>query len=159
MLCAGDWGNKLCNISNDLDTFYEEHGQENVVKVFISAGVNDMRYCSNGVYHFRSKINQLINKVELYFPQAKIFFQSVLPVYVENRFTVKNILDFNKMLYQICLQRKCYYLNIFGLFVSPWLTRNEHLYSDKVHLNKRGTAMLARIYILHINKERFNPII
>ena len=82
-------GNKLHNISSDLDTFYEEHGQENVVKVFISAGVNDMRYCSNGIYHLKTKITQLINKVELYFPKAKIFFQSVLPVYIENRHTVK----------------------------------------------------------------------
>ena len=151
--------NKLQNISSDLDTFYEEHGEENVVKVFISAGVNDMRYCSNGIYHLKTKITQLINKVELYFPHAKIFFQSVLPVYIENRHTVKNILDFNRMLYDICLQRKCYYLNIFGLFLSPWLKRNEYLYRDKVHLNRRGTAILARVYILHINKERFNPII
>ena len=153
-------GNKLSKISSDLDTFYEEHGQDNVVKVFISAGVNDLRYCTtNGVYHLRYQVINLISKINLYFPHAKVFFQSVLPVYVENRYTVKNILDFNRMLYEICSLKKCYYLNVFGLFLSPWSMRNDHLYSDRVHLNRRGIAILARVYILHINKERFNPII
>ena len=141
-------GNTIPKISKELDAYYEEHGDNNVVKVFVACGVNDIRYCTNGIYHFRSRINQLVDKINLYFPRAKVFFQSILPVFIENRFTVMNILNFNRLLYEVCLSKRCYYLDAFRHFLSPCgNVRNAKLYTDKVHLNKRGMAVLARIYI------------
>ena len=153
-------GRRISQISKVLDEVYEEHRDNNVVKVFVSTGVNDIRYCRNGIFHLRSQLNHLITKIHTYFPHAKVYFQSILPVHIENNFTVINILNFNKMLFEVCVSRRCYYLNVFNLFLSHWgNARNMRLYSDRVHLNKRGLAILARVYILHINKERFNPVI
>ena len=153
-------GRRIPKISKVLDEVYEEHRDKNVVKVFVSAGVNDVRYCTDGIFHLRSQINHLISKIQTYFPQAKVYFQSILPVHIENKFTVINILNFNRMIYEVCVSRRCYYLDVFKLILSPCgNVRNMRLYSDRVHLNKRGLAILARVYILHINRERFNPVI
>ena len=147
-------------ITKELDDFYGEHGDKDVGKVFVSAGINDIRYCRDGVRHLRSQITNLIERIRTYFPRAKIYFQSVLPVFIENKYIVGNTLNFNKMLYEICLEKRCFYLDIIRRFLSPFGgVRNESLYSDRVHLNKYGLAVLARVYILHINRDRFNPVL
>ena len=153
-------GIRLPKIMKELDDFYSEHGEKDVGKVFVSAGINDIRYCRDGIRHLRSQIIQLIERIRTYFPGAKIYFQSVLPVFIENNYIVRNTLSFNKMLYEICLDKRCFYLDIIRRFLSPiGDVRNECLYSDRVHLNKYGLAVLARVYILHINRDRFNPVL
>ena len=153
-------GSRLPKITKELDDFYGEHGDKDVGKVFVSAGINDIRYCRDGVRHLRSQITNLIERIRTYFPRAKIYFQSVLPVFIENKYIVGNTLNFNKMLYEICLEKRCFYLDIIRRFLSPFGgVRNESLYSDRVHLNKYGLAVLARVYILHINRDRFNPVL
>ena len=153
-------GIRLPKIMKELDDFYSEHDDKDVRKVFVSAGINDIRYCRDGIRHLRSQIVNLIERIRTYFPRAKIFFQSVLPVFIENNYIVRNTLSFNKMLYEICLEKRCFYLDIIRRFLSPTGdVRNECLYSDRVHLNKYGLAVLARVYILHINRDRFNPVL
>ena len=106
-------GSRISKISEYLDVMYDDHKDKNVSKVFLSVGVNDVRYCKGEVSYLRSQINNLITKVQTFFPHARVFFQSVLPVFIENQFTAINILKFNRMLYEVCLVRRCYYLDAF----------------------------------------------
>ena len=85
--------------------------------------------------------------------------QSVLPVHIDNDYTVKNINDYNKLLFLLCAQNKCYYIDAFTYFLDHnGQYRNQNLYKDRVHLNHYGISLLARNYIYLMNNKRFNPI-
>ena len=153
-------GFKIWQGSQALDDFYSEHGGNyDVRNVFVSLGINDIRYSRHGVLFLRRVLVNLIHKIKRYFPSCNIYMQSVLPVYIDNEYTVKNINDYNKLLFLLCAQEKCYYIDAFRYFLDQnGQYRNQNLYKDKVHLNHYGVGLLARNYIYLINNKRFNPI-
>ena len=84
--------------------------------------------------------------------------QSLIPIKRRNMFTAKNVLDFNRLIYEMCVLHKCYYMDIFKPFLNYYGSDiNSLLYTDEVHLNQYGTVMLARAYKAIINNFRFNP--
>ena len=144
-----------------MDEFYTSHSDSYDVKnVFISLGINDIRYLQHGVLFLRRHLVNLINKIKRYFgSKCNIYFQSVLPTEIEYRHTVRNILDFNKLLYIICAQESCFYIDAFRHFLdTKGNCINRALYRDRVHLNHRGVALLASNYIYLINNKGFNPL-
>ena len=155
-------GNKISHINNDIDTFYIERSENyDVTTIILAVGINDIRYCRKGINHLKSPLINLINKLKDYFPKCKIYIDSVIPIKINNQFTVSNIYKYNEMLYNICVMTQCYYIDTFSMFLYPGTyIRNVHLYKGpiSVHLNRRGLAVLAREYIHLINNERFNPL-
>ena len=106
----------------------------------------------------------------MYFPGSNIWFQSLIPLPIHNKWTVKNIEAYNKMLYNVCSISKVFYINLFDMFLSrnrfgTWL-RAEQLYCNNVdkngsiniHPNRHGWSLIARQYLSIIHSRSFNPI-
>ena len=152
-------GAKCMDINNSLKSFHSTyHHQYNVEKIFISIGTNDIRYCTKGVGHLKFFLNKLVHDTKELFPDAKIFLQSLLPIKRTNIFIGKNVVEFNKLIYEACVVHRCFYvdifrhfLNYFGNDISPLL------YKDEVHLNHYGIVILARTFKSIINGYKFNP--
>ena len=154
-------GDKISDISRRVDEYYENNDPDDVEKVIFSFGTNDIRF-RRGVSRFRIPILELINKTRLYFPKAIIYFQSVLPIKISRTFTAENFVNFNNMLLDICMNERCSYIDMFRIFLSPnGNDYNETLYrrGDPLHLNRKGTGILAA-WIKHaINRDRFYPFV
>ena len=160
-------GAKIRDVSLQLDDFYANGLTDGSVvdKVFVSIGTNDIRSCKeSGVGHLRSKLFKLISKIQLYFPDACIWFQSLLPLPIQDCWTVQNIEAYNGMLYDICSISKIFFLDCFRMFLAPVgngiLLRSEPLFlnRDNIHPNNRGLALIARKYLYLIHNRRFNPL-
>ena len=147
-------------------SFTDEISSPFVEKVVVCVGTNDIRNCrENGVRHLKRPLVSLMEKIKLIFPDATVWFQSLIPLIVQNQFSVKNIEQFNSLLFEVCSYMKVYYLNIFGMFLKfdrerRGVFRNEFLFinSKNIHLNKIGLGLLARSYIRIIHSNTFNPL-
>ena len=162
-------GAKIYHLSEILDQFFNgkhEYLEKNttptitsVKRVFVSVGTNDIRYAKDGVNHLYSPMQNLLEKIKLYYPNATVYVQSLLPQRVDNKHTVSNVLSFNKLLIKVCTVTQTMFLDILKNFLLPNMCRNTNLYcQDGVHLNYIGLGALARAYI-QIIRGRFNPII
>ena len=157
-------GAKIEDVSEQLDEFFLRNGEGVVDKVFISVGTNDIRLCKDsGVKHLRNKLFRLVDKVKLLFPGAKLWFQSLLPLPVQNAWTVGNVEKYNNMLYGVCSDKGVFYLDCFSMFLTPTgngdFLRYEPLFRPaNIHPNNRGLALLARKYISLIHSRKFNPL-
>ncbi len=162
---------KVENISAGGSTFHntqvalEEYHEKNkdnvdVKKVFISAGCNDIRYTySRGVQHLKAPITRLMIKVKSLFPNAEIYFHSVLPNAIKNKWTVSNVCGVNNLIRDCCKINKFYYLNVFNSFLTPGGRRNAMLFSDDVHPKRSSMGIIAKQYIrlIHNESSNFNP--
>ena len=160
-------GSTVGDVSTELDNFYTTGMSDGsiVEKVFVCVGTNDIRPCKeSGVSHLRGKLFKLISKIKLYFPGAKIWFQSLLPLPIQNCWTVQNIELYNKMLYEVCSTSSIFFIDCFNIFLAPTrsgiLLREEPLFvnSTNIHPNNRGFALIARKYLFLIHNRRFNPL-
>lgn len=161
VLNISEGGNKIRDIEKSIESFVIENGHlYNVQKVFVCCGANDIRYCKNGVGHLRNVVNNLICKIKVYFPLAKIIVQSLLPQSITHNQVFRNVLGFNRILYNACSQGEVYYMDVLRIFLNKDLRlRNENLFSDAVHPNKAGLGRLARTYIYNIHYNKFNPLL
>lgn len=156
--------------SKQIDSYFlsltDEHSSPVVEKFIICVGTNDIRNCrENGVRHLKRPLILLIEKIKLLFPDATVWFQSLIPLIVQNQFSVKNILQYNNLLFEVCSYMKIYFLDVFGIFLKydhkrQGLFRNEFLFvsSKNIHLNKIGLGLLAKTYIRIIHANKFNPL-
>ncbi|MCP4491103.1 MAG: hypothetical protein GY820_27875, partial [Gammaproteobacteria bacterium] len=132
-----------------------------VEKVFLSIGANDIRNLfSRDVGHLRAPLRRLVKSIrDLFGVQCKIYFQSLLPFEAQNRWTVRNVLAFNALLRGCCYDLKCYYINVFSLFVDHKGNRDCSLFRDAVHPLDRYLGRIARRYIeiIHPRAQGFNP--
>ena len=168
-------GAKIPDVSKDMDDFFTgthshfkntEDNLENlqIRNVFISIGTNDIRRLRNGTNHLYIPVENLLKKARTLFTGANIYFQAVLPMPLEEQYTVKNVLSFNNMVLRACAAQKCMYLDVFDKFLDPFCFPNKFLYRRNsssnradLHLNRLGLSVLARSYIDYI-RGRFNPI-
>ena len=155
-------GAKISQVEQSIDNFYMTDSDSIVEKVFLCVATNDIRNCyHNGVKHLKSPLIQLIRKVKLLFPKACVYFQSLIPLPVRNQTTIKNIMDTNYMIFDICKKERIYYLNVFWAFLGHDGYRNKNLFPknlNDIHPNKIGVGTLARFYIERIHSKRFNPL-
>ena len=131
-----------------------------VKKIFISAGTNDIcRTFSRGVNHLKAPLTRLLLKCKELFPDATIYFHSVLPLKKENVWTIRNVLNFNEMLRSVCSVQKVFYLNFFKLFLDKNGNRNNEMFWDAVHPRNNCMGIFAKHYIQLIHRDRsgFNP--
>ena len=137
----------------------------NIRNVFICVGTNDVAnlYDSNP-NHLYNPIVSLLKKAKILFNGANIYFQSVLPMPIKSRFTVHNVLLFNKLILKVCAAEKCFYLDVFRNFIDRYGCNNFRLFRFNsstncmdVHLNSLGLGVLAKSYIDYI-RGRYNPI-
>ena len=161
-------GATIKEVSLQLDTFFLSNSQNNVVveKVFVCVGTNDIRNChKNGVRHLKSPLIDLAEQIKVCFPVARVWFQSLIPLPLQNEFTVRNVEQYNDLLFEICSFTKTFYFDIFSKFLiydysSGYSFRDELLFinSNNIHFNKRGLGILARCYLHLIHSNHFNPL-
>ena len=162
-------GAKLSDVSDQMDTLFTsekiENERLNVKNVFICVGTNDVASLRNSTpNHLYVPIVNLLKKAKTLFNGANVYVQSVLPMTVTSRYTVGNVLYFNKLILKACAAEKCFYLDIFNNFLDKYGYNNAQLFRLNsrtnlidVHLNSRGLGVLAKSYIDYI-RGRFNPI-
>ena len=154
-------GATIADVANQIDKFYVSNGHP-VSSIFVCVGANDIRYCKEkGIKHLKSSLNDLAKKIKSLFPTAKIWFQPIIPLPEQNRFTINNVLNFNKLLFHICAINGIYYLeNCFSTFLTFDGFRNENLFRSwhNIHFNNKGLRTLALIYLNIIHSKKFNPL-
>lgn len=155
------WGRKVPVISEMIDNFYYTNASANdVEKVILSFGTNDIRHAVKGVDHLVSPVFDVINKVKTLFPGALIFVQCVLPMRNLYNYTARNFLGFNDILQYVSGKTNCYYVDIFDEFLTP--NRYDHekrLYWDLLHLNNKGLGILCSWLKWIVNHDYFNSVI
>ena len=159
-------GNKIPDVINSIENFLNNNcDNTHVDQVFVSVGTNDIRNCrGEDVLRLKGDLYRLVRFIKNVFHGAKIFFQSLipLPITIENgTYIVKNILSFNKMIFDTCKHERIFFLDVFGIFLLVNF-RNPLLFSfgfRDIYPNKRGLGLLAREYIDRIHCRHFNPLI
>ena len=155
------WGRKVPLISEMIDDFYFTNpSADDVEKVILSFGTNDIKHARNGVNHLVSPVFDVINKVKTLFPGALIFVQCTLPMRNIYWYTAPNFLSFNDILWDVSSKTNCYYIDIFQEFLSPdRFDHDQSLFWDHLHLNSRGLGILCVWLKWLVNCDSFNPVI
>ncbi len=160
-------GRKISEVMKSLEDFAAANPLLTVKKLFISAGTNDIRHCQNGIYHLKNSMCDLMRAAYQLFPDAKVFVQSIPPIHPNGcKYTVKNVLSMNMLIYNLCSRFRLYYLDIFGSFLDRNGNRNARLFPEfdknkncfDIHPNKKGMGVLAKFYIYLIHSKWFNPL-
>lgn len=154
-------GAKVHDIAEMVKDFYENDEQsDDVNKIILSLGTNDIKFASNGVNKFRRSIIELVRSIKSMFPGALIYIQCVLPMKLRFHYTARNVLQFNNILYNICTMERCLYIDCFRDFIDQaGFDYNKNLYKDNLHLNRRGIGVLCRWLKHCINRDTFNPYV
>ena len=154
-------GSTIGHVGNQLDQFFVSNSDNVVSQLFISVGTNDIRHCrAGGVKHLKKALSDLIAKSKLLFPEAKIWFQCIIPLPVQHIYSIKNVIMFNSLLWEVCSNKKVYIMDCFDMFLGRNGYRLEVLFKgrDDVHPNNVGLGLLARCYIKLIHSRNFNPL-
>ena len=156
-------GAKIRDLTNSLRDFYESNEEaraDNIEKIIISIGTNDVKFGQHGVGHLKKYLLDLAHTAKELFPHAIVIFQSCLPIQIKYKYTVSNVLEFNSMLKNLCFEFNFVYLDCFVEFLaSDYNDFNKSLYSDWLHLNGKGLAILATWLKFVVNQNSFDRII
>ena len=153
-------GARICDTEKSISDFSKLNDKYSIVKVFVSVGTNDIRYCRRGVLHLTKPLKSLAERIKLCFPNARIWFQSLLPLPVVDPYVKSNVINFNQLLLETCTQYKIFLLDIFDEYLGPDYHRNIYLFEkdiNNIHLNSVGLGKLAKRYINLIHRRHFNP--
>ena len=163
-------GSKISKVAQQLKDFAKSNPDTDVTKIIISVGTNDIRNCKNGIDHLRGPFKELCNTISDLFPNSKIYFQSLLPLPLKHKrdwYTNDVVIDFNRVIYNECVYRHFYYIDVFWSFTKyyrKWdehITRFDNLFEPNgIHPNpEKGTGVLARKYMRALHSKHFNPLI
>ena len=154
-------GAKIHEIDQLIDDFYIlDKSANDVEKVIFSFGTNDIKFETKGVLKFREPVVNLIKKAKLYFPDAIILIQCVLPMKNMYWYTAKNFLNFNHMLRGICHNYNCVYIDCFADFLSKDRRNyNRELFYDPFHLNLWGHIVLRKWLSKVCNSPSFDRVV
>ncbi len=97
-------------------------------------------------------------------------FQSLLPLPIKTEndwLTNRRIIDFNRILFNECIFRRFYFIEVFRPFTKFKRAQNEPIKrfdplfeKTGIHPNiERGMGVLARFYIRAIHSKYFNPFV
>ena len=127
-----------------------------VSQIIFSVGTNDIKLHRQNIGRFKKSLCQLIAKARKSFGEdVSIHFQSVLPMRNLYTYTIDNFLGFNKLLMEVCRELYCYYFDCFNEFLDyEHYDHNTYLFSDHIHLNRRGYAVLHNCLKSIINVDR-----
>ena len=155
-------GARICDTEKTISDFTASNDQYNIVKVFVSVGTNDIRHCTRGVLHLTKPLRSLVERIKLCFPNARIWFQSLLPLPISNPYVIGNVENFNQLLFETCSKFGVFLHDVFTEFLGVDYHRDKYFFEksiNNVHLNSFGLGKLAKKYINLIHRRKFNPLI
>ncbi len=110
--------------------------------IFIMTGINNV---AMGDADFFGTYRVILEKLSSYYPGAKVFVHSILPVAVDFM-TNKPVLEANARLKELAEASGAEYLDIYSRFVDGrGEPVREHLLDDGVHLTRRGYAVWSGV--------------
>ena len=166
---VAEGGAKMDKVQKQLEDYFAAHPNVQVEKILISVGTNDIRRI-NDVGTVRGPLKQLFSKICLLFPNCKVYVQSLLPLPLKDdndRLTNKRIIDFNRILFNECVFRRFFFMDVFYPFTKfkrnfkEPVRRYDPLFeTNGIHPNpQKGMGVLARFYIRAIHSRYFNPYV
>lgn len=160
-------GSKIKTVLKSLEDFAESNPLLSVKKLFLSIGTNDIRNCSEGIKHLKNPLCDFMRRIFELFPTAKVYLQAIPPIHSNGcKYTEKNVVYMNNLIFDICSRFKLYYLDIFRALLDEFGFRNKYLFPNfdthrncyDIHPNAKGMGVLAKFYIYCIHSKRFNPM-
>jgi hypothetical protein len=108
-------------------------------KVYIMLGLNELGWQHSS--SFIKRYGELVDSVKSSQPDAKIFIQSILPVSAKKSashqsFNNPRILQYNKLIYDMCVEKKVVYLNVFEAVQDKDGNLPEEATTDGIHMNR-----------------------
>ena len=156
-------GAKIVNIKQNVQEFYEQHEAaktDDVEKIIFSLGTNDIKYSKRGVAHLKKFLVSLINVTKNLFPAAIILFQCCLPIRNMYTYTVRNVLDFNGLLMDLCYDFNCVYIDCFKDFLTnDGKCQDRALFSDWLHFNGNGYALITAWFKFIVNLSSYDRVV
>ena len=154
-------GAKIKHISENVEDFYRTNkAATDVEKVILSFGTNDIKYSRRGVAHLKRYVIDLVTKTKVMFPGAIVLIQCCLPIRNLYWYTVPNVMEFNKILIDICREYNCVYIDCFREFLTGnGSDQNQDLFSDWLHLNGRGLSILSSWFKVITNQSSYNYVL
>ncbi len=160
-------GSKISKVQKQLEKYAEDNPGTEVWKIIMSVGTNDIRNCSD-INRLRGPIKQLCGKIQILFPTAKVYFQSLLPLPLKDSrdwLTNSTVQAFNKIIYNECIYRRFYYIDAFYPFTKfkrrwnePYARFDKLFEVGGIHPNPdKGMGVLARYYIKALHGRFFIP--
>ena len=133
----------------------------------MSVGTNDLRKCHDPGL-LRGPLKQLSEKISILFPNARVFYQSLLPLPLKDKkdFTTnEKVRNMNRIIFNECIFRRFYYIDAFYPFTrfdrmwdEPFARFDKLFESRGIHPNpEKGMGVLARFYIRALHSKFFNP--
>lgn len=160
-------GAKISKVIEQLSRYREANPDNEVQKIILSVGTNDIRNAQNGVAFIKSPLKALCENIGKLFPESVIFFQSLLPLPLKSESdwnTNKNVMSVNRIIYNECKFRKFHFIGAFYEFCKfnrkfnePYRRFDRLFEENGVHPNtKIGMGVLGRMYIKALHKFRMN---
>ena len=161
MLNFSESGAKIASITHMVESFKKhDENADNVDKIVLCLGTNDIKHSKNGVSHLRPQVFSLVNRIKDLFPGVNSLVFSTLPMARVYNYTVHNCYAFNDILKEVCYKTNSYYVDCFDNFLtSDRFDINNLLYKDCYHLNKKGVGVLCSILKMVINCDYFTSIL
>ncbi len=159
-------GSKIATVQKSIEEYVKDNPNQDIKKLFISIGTNDIRYCKNGLKHLKPVVCELMKSVRGLLPSTTVYFQSLLPIPSNGcPYTERNVVNMNNIIYYLCSRYRMYYVDVFSDFLNRNGSRNVLLFPKldvgrntfDIHPNARGYGVLARSYIYLIHSRWFNP--
>lgn len=154
-------GAKIKDMLHNMEYFHAQNpAAPHVDKILFSLGTNDIKYSRHGVLHLKQIIINLISRAKELFPGCIILMHSCLPMRNLYGYTCPNVLNFNRLINNLCELYNCMYVDCFRYFLSPdGYDYNRYLYYDWLHLNDVGLGVLARCLGAVVNRGSFNHVV
>ncbi len=110
--------------------------------------------------HLRKYLVRLIELTKNIFPAAIVLFQCCLPIKPIYSYIAKNVLEFNRLLRNLCLDNNCVYIDCFRDFLTRDLRDpNNELYYDWLHLNRQGNGVLSIWLKFVVNENSYDRVV
>ena len=160
-------GAKMDKVQKQLENYVEANPGTEVTKLLVSVCTNDIRNCKDPSL-LRGPLKELCKKIEALLPRCKVFFQYLLPLPLKNHndwITNRRVHDLNRIIYNECVFRRYYFVDVFYPFTkfkrksNEPITRFDRLFElNVIHPNsERGMGVLARYYIRALHSRYFDP--
>ena len=157
-------GNKIDDITQSVRDFTHDNPgvSSSVFKVVFSFGTNDIKFFNSFKYDVKSKFRkpvvQLVDSTKMFYPNAQIIFQSVLPFRLVYKYQPFSVHEFNHLLLEICGEKGCLFMDCFADYLDEYGEDiNLDLFRDRWHLNDKGLTKLCKSLKFIIYENIFNP--
>ncbi len=159
---AADYFAKTSLTVNNAQTQISNMSVKEYDKIYILLGINEI---GNHVDTFKADYAKMIDTIKVNNPESSIYIMSLTPVSRAksaegDTFSKERVDAYNKALYEIALEKECYYADIFTALANEEGFLPEKVTSDGVHFHAQHYLVWLEYLQTHYSKadgEKFTP--